>query len=266
MAAHSRWSHHVRTMLALALCLAPWSVAAADNLLLSAGREFPGQLWGSRDGRLQRLHRREAVADRAFPQATMKLQKLAVGADGKVYFVSGLDGYVLHWLDGRHEVLSFEFPGQVRDVDGGGEEHTVYFSVVPTPQDNEPLADGKIYRRDLWQGAPSEVATVRQADVGADWWGTFALNQGDVYIATFGTPSRLFKLVGGKPEPVFLGNKYHIEGLAADDQGQFLFADGAGGVFRTPDFENVEILIQGDRKFTDVAAQPPAAASSAAAQ
>jgi len=43
-------------------------------------------------------------------------------------------------------------------------------SVVPTPQNGEPLADGKIYRRDLWAGEPSEFAVVRQSQVGGNWW------------------------------------------------------------------------------------------------
>src|SRR5690606_6612661 len=126
--------------------------------------------------------------------------------------------------------LGFEFPGQVRDVDCGGEEHTVYFSVVPTPQNNEPLADGKIYRRDLWQGQPSEVAAVRQADVGGDWWDAFAVKDGDTYIATLSTPSRLYRLTSGGAEPVFTSNQYRIEGFGADDDGNFVFTDGAGGV------------------------------------
>ena len=124
-----------------------------------------------------------------------------------MYFVSGLDGYVIHLLDGRNEVLSFEYPGQIRDIDSGNEEHTVYFSVVPTPQNGEPLADGKIYRRDLWAGQPSEAATIRQADIGGNWWGTFAIQDGTTYIATFESPSRIFKLTSDGPEQVFTGNQ-----------------------------------------------------------
>jgi hypothetical protein len=120
------------------------------------------------------------------------------------------------------------------------------------------LADGKIYRRDLWQGQPSEVATVRQADVGGDWWGAFAVNGGETYIATLSTPSRLYKLTSGGAEPVFTNNQHRIEGFGADEDGHFVFTDGAGGVYRTGDFEQFETLIQGDRKFTDVAIEPAA--------
>jgi hypothetical protein len=147
------------------------SPAVAADLLLSDVGLFPGQLWHSTSGRAETLlFRREATANPAFPRAATKLAQVTVGADGKIYFASGLDGYVLHLLDRRNEVVSFEFPGQIRDLDGGGEEHTVYFSVVPTPQNGEPLADGKIYRRDLWAGEPSEFAVVRQSQVGGNWW------------------------------------------------------------------------------------------------
>ena len=232
-------------------------LAAAGDLWLTDGRAFPGELWRSHSGaRVDRIHRREATADRAFPNAAMKLGQVAVGPDQKIYFASGLDGYVLHLLDGRNEVLSFEFPGQIRDLDCGGEEHTVYFSVVPTPQNGAPLADGKIYRRDMWAGQPNEVATIRQADVGGNWWGTFAIQDGTVYIATLETPSRIFKLTTAGPEPVFPANRFKIVGLAAAPDGKFLFTDGTNKVYRTADFDTVETAFQADRPFTDVTVDP----------
>lgn len=231
-------------------------VAAAEGLWFANGGTFPGELWRSANGvREERIHRREATANRAYPNAATKIGQVAIGPDDKVYFASGLDGYVLHLLDGRNEILSFEFPGQIRDLDSGNEEHTVYFSVVPTPQNNEPLADGKIYRRDIWAGQPSEVASVRQADVGGNWWGTFAIVDGMPYIATLDNPSRLFKLTSAGPEPVFVTNRAKIVGLAASPDGKFLFTDGSNKVFRTADFETVETVHDGGRPFTDVAAQ-----------
>jgi hypothetical protein len=226
---------------------------SADELILTDARAFPGQLWSSRSGApVQAIHRREATADPAYPRATMKIAHVTIGPDGKMYFVSGLDGYVIHLLDGRNEVLSFEFPGQIRDIDSGNEEHTVYFSVVPTPQNGAPLADGKIYRRDLWAGQPSEAATIRQADIGGNWWGTFAIQDGTTYIATLESPSRIFKLTSAGPEQVFAGNRYKIQGLAATNDGSFLFTDGTDKVYRTRDFVTVEPVLQSDRNFTDV--------------
>jgi hypothetical protein len=246
-------------MIVLAACGASCSGAAASDLLLTDGRAFPGELWQSRSGaREQRIHRREATANPAYPQAAMKVGQVAVGPDHKLYFASGLDGYVLHLLDGVNEVLSFEFPGQVRDLDSGNEEHTVYFSVVSTPQNGAPLADGKIYRRDLWAGQPNEVAAVRQADVGGNWWGAFAIQDGTVYIATLENPSRIFKLTTAGPEQVFPANRFKIQGLAAAPDGKFLFTDGTNTVYRTADFDTVETALQANRPFTDVAVEPDA--------
>ena len=173
-----RSARHIRGCVCLVLTLfaacAAVPTATGEDFYLTDGRAFPGQLWFARSGSPERLlHRREVTVNPAFPRAAMKLGQVAVGPDDKVYFASGLDGYVIHLLDGRNEVVSFEFAGQVRDLACSDEEHTVYFSVVPTPQNNEPLADGKIYRRDIWAGQPSEVATIRQSQVGGNWWGTW---------------------------------------------------------------------------------------------
>ena len=249
----------VRRMLVLVVCGASCSAAIASDLWLTDGRDFPGQLWQSRSGAAEeRIHRREAAANPAYPRAAMKLGQVAVGSDHKVYFASGLDGYVLHLLDGVNEVLSFEFPGQVRDLDCGNEEHTVYFSVVPTPQNGAPLDDGKIFRRDLWTGGPSEVFTITQSQIGGNWWGTFAIQDGTVYIATLESPSRIFKLTGAGPEPVFPANRFKIQGLTAAPDGKFLFTDGTAKVYRTADFETIETALAGDHTFTDVAVEPAA--------
>lgn len=233
------------------------SVAAtAEDLWLADGKAFPGRIFQSAGGGTERLiHQRQAVANQAFPQAAMKLGHIAISVEGSFYFCSGLDGYVLGLLDGRNEVLSFEFGGQVRDISCGDEEHTVYFSVVPTPQNGEPLADGKIYRRDIWQGQPAEIATVRQSEVGGNWWGNFTVCKGVVYLATFESPSRLFKLTSSGPEPVFTDNQLNIEGFAAVGD-EFLVADGTGRIVKTTDFTTFTPALEGENNFTDVTALP----------
>ncbi|MGD9723789.1 MAG: hypothetical protein AB7O59_04440 [Pirellulales bacterium] len=240
------------------------TIAAAADFYLADVRQFPGQLWLSRDGAAERLiFRSQPTANPAFPRAVMKVAQVAVGPQGEVYFASGLDGNVLHLLDGRHEVLSFEYPGQIRDLDCGGEEHTVYFSVVATPQNGETLADGKIYRRDLWAGQPSEAFTVRQAELGGNWWGTMAIRDGVAYLATLDVPSRIFKLAGGAPERVFEHNTYKIDGLTSGADGNFYFTDGSNQVFRTTDFQAIESVWRGNRSFTDVAVWSKAPATAA---
>ncbi len=247
----------VRRLLVVAALALLCRDAVAADLLLTDGAVFPGQVWQSRNGAAeQSIFRREATANLAFPRGAMKIGPVAVGSDGKIYFASGLDGYVMHLLDRRNEVVSFEFGGQVRDIDCGGEPHTVYFSVVPTPQNGEPLADGKIYRRDLWAGQPSEFATIRQSDIGGNWWGTFAIRDGVIYLATFESPSRFFKWTSSGAERVFENNTARVQGFATGDSGAFYFTDGTDHVYRTADFQNVETSFRGARNFTDVAVEP----------
>jgi len=230
-------------------------IACGDELWLASQQAFPGKIWqldGTGTPRLS--HQRNATADPAFPNAVMKVGQVASAPDGAFYFCSGLDGSVLALLSGRHEVLSFDFAGQIRDLSCGNEEHVVYFSVVPTPQNGAPLADGKIYRRDIWQGAPTEVATIRQADVGGAWWGTFTVRDGVVTLATTEPVSRLYRLAGGAPEPVFTSNTRNIAGIEAEE-GYYLVADGDGRILKTVDFTNFEPVYAGPVRATDVTAR-----------
>jgi hypothetical protein len=252
----------VRAFVAGAVVTVLCGSASATDFVLTDNRAFPGQLWLSRGVAPERLiFRREATANPAFPRAAMKIGTVAIGPEGKIYFASGLDGYVMHLLDGRNEVVSFEFDGQIRDIDCAGEPHVVYFSVVATPQNSEPLADGKIYRRDLWAGQPSEVATVRQADIGGNWWGTFTIQNGITYLATLETPSRIFKLTTSGPQRVFPQNTFRIQAFAAGNDGAFYFSDGTDHVYRTTDFQDIESVFGGARNYTDFALEPAAAAA-----
>ena len=248
--------HTVKSTILIALSLSlalSATTGRAEDLFLADGSVLPGQIWLSEGGTTERpVHRRAARPDPAFPRAIMKLNQVAVGPDGKIYFASGLDGSVMHLLDGRNEIQSIEFPGQIRDLACTGEEHVVYFSVVPTPQSGEALADGKIYRRDLWEGRPTEVATIRQADVGNNWWGTFTIKDGAIILATLGDSSRLYKLTSSGPRPIFERNVFAIHGLAVGAGGDFWFTSGAGKVYRTGDFENVEAALVTDRRLSDV--------------
>jgi hypothetical protein len=162
----------------------------------------------------------------------------------------------MHLLDGRHEVLSFEFAGQVRDVACSDEEHVVYFSVVPTPQGDEPLADGKIYRRDLWQGQPTEVATVKQNEVGRAWWGNFAIRNRELYVATLEDSSRVFKLTSSVPEMVATVAGHKLSGFSWDGV-RWLLAEGTGRIYRTADFATIEDAFVAVKPIGDVAVKSP---------
>jgi hypothetical protein len=220
---------------------------------LADQQAFPGGIWHAADGDAgeRLIHRRQPTADPVFPRAFMKVGQIAAAPDGEFYFCSGLDGCVLALLDGRHEVLSFEFGGQIRDLSCGGEEHVVYFSVVPTPQNDEPLPDGKIYRRDLWAGEAAEVATIHQAEVGGNWWGTFCVRERVIYLATTEPRSRLFRVTGAAPEAIYPNNTRRILGLEANGEA-FVVADGTGEIVRTIDFTSFEPVHSGPIKASDV--------------
>jgi hypothetical protein len=254
----------VRTWITAFAALAAFVLAArpagAEDFFLAEAGTNTGKLWRSEAGAPEQLyHNRAARANPAYPHAIMKLNQTAIGADGAVYYCSGLDGCLMHLLDGRHEIMLFEFAGQIRDLATTGESHTVYFSVVPTPQNDEPLADGKIYRRDLWEGAAEEVAVVRQTDVGGNWWGTFAIADGVVYLATLHSPSRIYKVVpGGAPIRVFETSTFEIRGLTAGPVRDFFFSTADGGVHRTSDFRQTTAVLASQRRWADISTRPPA--------
>lgn len=241
----------VRALTVLILAFTP--AARAAEYWLADQQAFPGAIWHAGDNRPEALqHRRAAKADAAFPRAIMKVGQVAAAPDDGFFFCSGLDGYVLGLLDGQFEVLTFDVDGQVRDVACGGEDHVVYFSVVETPQETAPLADGKIYRRDLWEGQATEVATVRQVDVGGNWWGTFCVREGVIYLATTEPTSRLFRLTSAAPEPIYPSNTRRILGFDADSEG-FVIADGTGEIVRTADFTTFQPVLTSAVKASDVA-------------
>ena len=256
----------VRVAAALLVVTVSWfgsvTTVKATELFLAEAGALPGKLWRSGASTdVDVIHRRAARPDAAFPHAIMQLNQNAVGAEGAHYYCSGLDGCLMHLLNGRNEIMLFEYPGQIRDLATTGEEHTVYFSTAATPQNGEPLADGQILRRDMWEGQPSVFATVHQSDVGHNWWGTFALQDDAIYLATLDSPSRLFRMVPGEaPQQVFTENTHAIRGLAADPQGGFYFTTTSGDAYHTDDFQTVTPILHGERHWSDVAAQPVVAA------
>jgi hypothetical protein len=183
----------------------------------------------------------------------MKIAHVAVGPDGAVYYCSGLDGSLMHLLNGRHEIQSVEVAGQIRDLACTGEEHTVYYSVVATPQDGASLSDGYIYRRDFWAGSAELVAEIRQADVGGNWWGNFAIRDGEIYLISHDRPSRIHIWSGGSVRPAHLDNRYSITGLSVAANGHFVFTDGSGQVWETENFVHAQQVLQTTLELGDVA-------------
>lgn len=227
--------------------------AFAEDLFLADGSVHPGQLWLSEGFTADRaIHYREPRPNPAYPRAIMKLAQTAVDSEGKIYFCSGLDGSLMHLLDGRNEIQVLEVEGQVRDLACTGETHTLYYSTVATPQEGAALADGTIWRRDFYDGRPTVLATIRQADIGGQWWGAFTIKGGHAYIATLHEPSRLYKLTSDGPVRVYEGNRHRITGFAAGAGDDFFFTTGSGKVYRTTDFATVEPVLETSHRLSDV--------------
>lgn len=234
---------------------------AADELYLCEANAFPGKLLVSRDGRsVEGLYRRPPAANPAYPHAVMKAAQITLDANGKIFFCSGLDKYVFHLMPGGHEIAVLETEGQVRDVAGSDEEQVVYYSVLDTPQSAAPLGDGVIYRRNLGEGRPHVIATIRQADIGGNWWGGFTVANGDVYLFTHEPNSRVFRWNGVGPQLIGTANGFSISGLARTNDDQFLFTTDTGKVYRTRDFSSFDAVLTTEVPLRDVAVRPVAGA------
>jgi hypothetical protein len=243
-------------LLALATANHP---VVAQELFLTENAAVPGRLLlSTRGASPAQLHRRPPVANPAYPGASMTLNHVALDSEGQIFFCSGLDRYVMQLLDRRHEVPLLEIEDQVRDVACTEEPQTVYYSVVGTPQSGRPLPDGRIYRRNLGDGRPTLVAAVRQSDVARQWWGTFALQGGAVFIATEEPDSRVFKQTGATWTQVGVTRGFRIKSLAVSHAGKFLFTTGGGKVYETTDFVTVHPALTTELQLRDVALRPPA--------
>lgn len=235
------------------LLLCGFSVAFGQDLYLTDATHFPGALWLSREGRAERVaHRRDVQPLSSAPGMIPRLAQVCVLPGGKQFFCSGLDGYVFHNLNG-HEVVSGDHKMQVRDLAPGENDHTYYFSTVATPQNNERLADGRIYRHDVWEGGPRLVATVKQDLVGNDWWGAFAVKGEDYYIATLRSPVRVYRLQGAEAELKWESTEHRITGMTFDGD-HLLFASGGKEIYRLRDFHDLDVVLRTERNMSDVAA------------
>lgn len=236
------------------LVVTGFAAAFGQDLYLADAAHFPGVLWLSREGRPERVvHRRDVKPLASAPGMIPRLAQVCVLPGGKQFFCSGLDGYVFHNLNG-HEVVSGDHKQQVRDLAPGDDDHTYYFSVVSTPQNGEPLAEGRIYRHDLYDGGPRLVATVKQEIVGNDWWGTFARKGEDFYVVTLRSPVRIYRLNGADAELKWESAERRVTALTFDGDGQPVIASGGTDIIRLRDFTDAQVLLRAERNMTEVAA------------
>jgi hypothetical protein len=137
----------------------------------------------------------------------------------------------------------------------------VLYSVVPTPQGSEPLADGAIYQLNTRTGTASKLITVRQADVGNGWWGAFAVHAGQIYLGTIGRggqPSTIYR-AGGRPAVAYTLPGEEIHGMTFSAAGQLYVANGGSKVLRIDGMRSHRTVLDlPSRNLSHVAFRPPA--------
>jgi hypothetical protein len=250
--ANQRFVAIVMAIAAIGLTVCTINVVRGEEFYLASTHSWPGAVWRSEHGLPEReVHLRPAAPLVSAPGSVPRIANIAVTADDKQYYCSGLDGYILHNLRG-HDVVTCKFEGQIRDLAIGREDHTIYFSVVATPVNGAPLADGKLYKYDWYTGGPIELATVKQQQVGGNWWGAFAIHDGSFHLATLEDSSKIFRLDGADALPIHSKTGFRITGFTISSEGEYFFATGEAQVFRTFDFQRVHSALATRRRITDV--------------
>jgi hypothetical protein len=153
-------------------------------------------------GRLQlrTVYRRPETPRDERGQPVPRLGSLTQGPDG-IYFCSGLDGLIFRLQNGVEKAV-YDHDGQIRHVEYDDAPGKLLFSVVPTPQNHAPLADGAIHMLDLPTKRIVSTIRIAQRDVGRDWWGQFAVSGKDIHVATRSTIYRLNFGLDRDPMPV----------------------------------------------------------------
>lgn len=145
-------------------------------------------------------------------------------ADGDLYFCDATETRIYRVHSGRVET-AYQHNAFVRHlgVDGGGR---LYFS-----SSIDLHGDGMIFQLEAGKAIP--VLSVRAADVGGAWSGTFAFDQrGALWLSTgSASPSGLYRVDNGRPVPVYIADDRRIMGFAFLADGSIAFADNAHSVY-----------------------------------
>jgi hypothetical protein len=236
-----------RGSLAPAICTLFMAVgtaaASGEDLLLTTARSWPGVVLLSEGGTSPREVYRHSDASRVLGSALPKVAAVTYSAREGTFVSSGLDGAIFKVAGGRPTLL-YEHPRQIRDLAAENGEGRIYFSVLPTPQNGQALADCEIWYFDLRTGHATQFAPVSQSAVGGDFWGAFTIHGGVLYVATLTPQSRIFRIFpDGRSELAGELGLGSITGLAVSPAGEFYLATGSGKVFRTGDFRSVATVL-----------------------
>jgi hypothetical protein len=229
--------------LTLASLAAGSSPARAEDFYFVEGSAFPGVMLRQEGNDLREVHRRPSAPRPAALNPVPKIASLTFGAEGTVYFCSGLDGCIFA-KNGDGERLFHEDEGQIRHVAFNPIDGCLWYSIVNTPVDSAPLADGVLRARNLVSGQVVREIPVRQREVGNDWWGQFTFHSQKLYVATLGrsgSPATIFDVRSEGPVEVFRVPTGTINGMAVAINGDMLLATGGAEVIRLREFRDASV-------------------------
>lgn len=238
----------------VACCLFAFFIpmAAAEEFLLADGRAWPGRILVASE----RGERVLAVRDtRLPPELIPRVQSLTTLTDGRVIFASGLDRSLMELQP--HGERVFQHGGylarQVRtDRDG-----TLYWSGLETPINGNPLPDGFIYRLNA-DGTSQPVLTFSQGDVGRDWWGSFDVVEGRIFVGTLRNRTSIYDVSVSPVQPV-VTLPIAVTAFRFGRDGSLYGCDGGGNIFRWADRtqpERYEAVLRSATPFVDFAIRP----------
>lgn len=229
-------------ILILSGCTRLW---AQDFLVVDQSLQ-PGALLSLRGQNTTQYWRRGMTTDRLVP----KICSFAQLSDGSIAFCSGLDRSIMLLRNtGESELHHSGYLARQVRADSNGD---LYWSGLETPQNNNPLPDGFIYRRRASSGQVETLLTFSQELVGKDWWGAFDVRDGNVYVATLRAPASIYRLENSIPVHLATVN-CGISSMRVESDMSVLISDGEGRIFRVPlqSAQNLELIVQREFLISD---------------
>lgn len=229
------------------------STVSADQYWLADGSSWPGSIFSVQDT-TQLTHWQRALRpdDRVVP----RVQSLTFLRDGSLVFCSGLDRSLFRLGSNGEQELHFG-GGLVRQVrtDTSGD---LYWSGLETPLDGNPLPDGFIYRKRTDSESIEVLMSFSQELVGRDWWGAFDVRDGQVYVSTLSSPSKIYIIENSIPRWIatlpLSAKSFRLESPTS-----IVATDGTGKLYRFSDLQNTdnyELVSESPFRFVDFAKKP----------
>ena len=244
-----------RAIVATLATLGAAATTFGDGFWFADHRAMPGIVMSSDGSNAPReVFRRASNITNGASDSVPKIGCVAPGKMlGQVFFASGLDRYIFR-ADGGRQVLAHTHSAQVRDLAFGDNPDLLYYSVVPTPQNGEPVPNGEIFSYHVKTKEQKLVWQINQADLPAAWWGAFAARGNRFYLATFDPPTQILEWSSDGAKPVLQANGLSAIGLDIAENGDFYLAASDGKVYLVRAGEEPQVAFESPgRKLSDVA-------------